>query len=174
MQDCNKKWTPARTTPLGTDVKGQQFDAKWDYATAIGMLLYLSLNSCPNVQFMVHQCAQFMHTPKQSHQQVVLWICHYLKVTEDKGLSVRPSNKLILDCYTNEDFSGLYNVKNNSNPICQVKNGFCFVAWWLSIALVVKVADQDCPQHDGSRVHRLISSNASIATTLWLIAGGGN
>jgi len=39
MSDCNKKWTPVATMPLGTDVNGKRFDATWDYATAIGMLL---------------------------------------------------------------------------------------------------------------------------------------
>jgi len=59
-----QKWTLASTTLLGMDAKGQWFDAKWDYATTIGMLLYLSSNSHPNIQFTVHQCVQFMHTTK--------------------------------------------------------------------------------------------------------------
>jgi len=125
MQECNKKWTPAGTTPLGTDAKGQRFDAKWDYATAIGMLLYLSSNSRPDIQFAVHQCARFTHTPKQSHQQAVLRICRYLKATEDKGLSFRPSNELTLDCYADADFAGLYNVENQTDPVCvKSRTGF--------------------------------------------------
>jgi len=125
MQDCNKKWTPAGTTPLGTDAKGQRFDATWDYATAIGMLLYLSSNSHPDIQFMAHQCACFTHTPKQSHQQAILWICCYLKVMEDKGLSFQPSNELTLDCYVDADFAGLYNVENHTDPMCvKLRTGF--------------------------------------------------
>jgi len=72
MDDCNKKWMPASTTPLGTDLNGKHFNATWDFAMAIGMLLYLSSNSCPNIQYVVHQCAQFTHSPKMSHQQAIL------------------------------------------------------------------------------------------------------
>jgi len=75
MEDCNKKWMPASTTPLGMDPNGKRFDATWDYATAIGMLLYLSSNSRPDIQYAVHQCARFTHSPKMSHQQAILRIC---------------------------------------------------------------------------------------------------
>jgi len=118
MQDCNKKWTPASTIPLGTDPNGQRFDATWDYAAAIGMLLYLSSNSRPDIQYAVHQCARFTHTPKMSHQQAILRICRYLKATEDKGLSFRPTSELTLDCYADADFAGLYNVENHTDPVC--------------------------------------------------------
>jgi len=125
MDECNKKWTPASTVPLGTDLNGQRFDAKWEYATAIGMLLYLSSNSRPDIQYAVHQCARFTHAPKQSHQQAVMRICHYLKATEDKGLSFKPSNELTLDCYADADFAGLYNVENHSDPVCvKSRTGF--------------------------------------------------
>jgi len=125
MDDCNKKWTPASTTPLGTDPNGKRFDAKWEYATAIGMLLYLSANSRPDIQYAVHQCARFTHTPKMSHQQAILRICRYLKATEDKGLSFRPTNELTLDCYADVDFAGLYNVENHTDPVCvKSRTGF--------------------------------------------------
>ncbi len=126
MEDCNKKWTPASTTPLGMDPNSQRFDAKWEYATAIGMLLYLSTNSRPDIQYAVHQCARFMHTPKMSHQQAILCLCHYLKAMEDKGLSFCPTNKLTLDCYVDADFAGLYNVENHTDPVC-IKSRTSFV-----------------------------------------------
>jgi len=68
MSDCNKKWTLAATKPLGTDANGKRFNATWEYATAIRMLLYLSSDSCLDIQYAVHQCTCFTHSPKQSHQ----------------------------------------------------------------------------------------------------------
>jgi len=125
MEDCNKKWTPSSTTPLSTDPNGKRFDATWDYATAIGMLLYLSSNSRPDIQYAVHQCARFTHSPKMSHQQAILRICRYLKATDDKGLSFRPTNELTLDCYADADFAGLYNVENHADPVCvKSRTGF--------------------------------------------------
>ena len=43
MQECNRKATPAGTTSLGTDEEGATFKEKWNYASVVGILLYLSL-----------------------------------------------------------------------------------------------------------------------------------
>jgi hypothetical protein len=45
MTDCNTKSTPANQTPLGTDANGPTFDRSFDYASIVGMLMYLSSNS---------------------------------------------------------------------------------------------------------------------------------
>ena len=71
MDDSNPMATPALGTPLGTDAKGLPFDEEWDYASVVGMLLYLSSNSRPDIQFAVHQCARFTHCPKNSHAVAV-------------------------------------------------------------------------------------------------------
>ena len=125
MSDCNKKWTPAGTEPLGTDANGPLPNATWEYATAIGMLLYLSSNSRPDIQYAVHQCARFTHNPRLSHQHAILRICRYLKATEDKGLSFKPTQQLTLDCYVDADFAGLYNVEHQNDPVCvKSRTGF--------------------------------------------------
>ncbi len=118
MEDCNRKWTLAATTPLGTDTNGTRFNANWDYATAISMLLYLSLNSHPDIQYAVHQCACFTHAPRLSHQMALLRICCYLKATADKRLSFQPTADLTLDCYIDADFASLYNIEHQTNLVC--------------------------------------------------------
>ena len=46
MEDCNgNEHSPASQTPIGTDRDSVSFDEQWDYASVIGMLLYLSSNS---------------------------------------------------------------------------------------------------------------------------------
>ena len=40
---------PASTIPLGLDIEGYPFDKSWKYSIIIGMLLYLSQNSCPDI-----------------------------------------------------------------------------------------------------------------------------
>ena len=49
MSDCNPNWTPASTTPLGTDPKGEPMDKLWNYRSIIGMLLYLTTNTFPRL-----------------------------------------------------------------------------------------------------------------------------
>jgi len=118
MEDCNAKPTPACTTPLGTDAEGPRCQLSWDYASVIGMLMYLTLNSWPDIQFAVHQCARFTHNPRASHEQAVLQICCYLKGTWDNGLIFRLNASLALDCYVDADFAGLWKVENESDPVC--------------------------------------------------------
>ena len=59
MTESGKKATPDGTSPLGSDGEGKPFNEIWGYASVIGMLLYLSSNSRPDIQFAVHQCARF-------------------------------------------------------------------------------------------------------------------
>ena len=48
MTDCNPSWTPALTTPLGTDPNGEPMDESWNYRSIIGILLYLTTNTRPD------------------------------------------------------------------------------------------------------------------------------
>ena len=57
MEDSNSVSTPASTVPLHTDKEGDVFSESWDYATIIGMLMYLATNSRPDIAYAVHQCA---------------------------------------------------------------------------------------------------------------------
>jgi len=118
MQDCNAKPTPACTTPLGTDADGPRCQQSWDYASVIGMLMYLTSNSRPDIQYAVHQCARFTHNPRASHEQAILRICRYLKGTQDQGLVFKPQAELALDCYVDADFAGLWKVENELDPVC--------------------------------------------------------
>ena len=107
MTDCHAKATPANVAPLGTDISGPPRRETWNYASVIGMLLYICANSRPDITFAVHQCAQFTHNPKQSHEEAVKRICRYLKGTADKGLIFTPNIDLGLTCYVDADFAGL-------------------------------------------------------------------
>ena len=71
MSDCNPKSTPANIRPLGTDSSGPKHTESWDYASAVGMLMYLAGNAYPEIQFAVHQCARFTHAPRHSHSVAV-------------------------------------------------------------------------------------------------------
>jgi hypothetical protein len=77
MTNCNTKTMPANQTPsLGTDADGPAFDRSFDYASIVGMMMYLSSNSRPDIQFAVHQCARFTHNP-----ETVSWRCYSLHMS---------------------------------------------------------------------------------------------
>jgi hypothetical protein len=118
MQHCNSIGTPAGKEAIGSDHDGEPFSEKWKYSTVIGMLLYLSGNTRPDITFAVHQCARFSHMPKQSHAVAVKRIIRYLKGTKDKGMVFKPSDDFAVDCYVDADFAGLWGIEYDQDPVC--------------------------------------------------------
>jgi hypothetical protein len=51
--------TPAEASPLPKDVNGEPEAGNINYAATVGMLLYLSGHSRPDIAFAVHQCARY-------------------------------------------------------------------------------------------------------------------
>ncbi len=107
--------TPADKAALGKDVDGPPVSRHVNYASVIGMLLYLG-HTCPNIAFATHQCAHYTFAPKQSHEDALKRIGWYLKGTLDKGLILNPSNDPNIDCYPDADFAGLWNRDDRNDP----------------------------------------------------------
>ena len=120
MLDCNAKDTPCSKTPLGSDAKGAWHEEEWEYASAVGMLMYLGGNAYPEIQFAVHQCARFTHAPRKSHGQAVKHIGHYLKGVLDRndGLRFKATGDMTLDCYVDASFAGLWNYEDDQDDVC--------------------------------------------------------
>ena len=80
--------------------------------------MYLASNARPDIQFAVHQFARFTHNPKESHGEAIKRICRYLAGTKDKGTTFSPTKELILDCYVDADFAGLWSFEGDQDPVC--------------------------------------------------------
>jgi hypothetical protein len=104
---CNPNHTPA-TTVLGSHKDQPKHKETWDYASVVGMLMYLSSNSCLDIAFALHQCACFTHDPQKPHSQAVKQIVRYLKGTADKGMIFSTVDKASVDCYVDADFAGAF------------------------------------------------------------------
>ena len=116
MENSNPNWTPSSTTALGMDPEGPDMKETWGYSSIIGMLLYLTTNTCPDIALAVSQVARFSHAPKQSHATAVKTIIRYLSRTRDQGMIVRPAGHLHLDAYVDADFAGLYRADPDRAP----------------------------------------------------------
>ncbi|KAI2502758.1 hypothetical protein MHU86_11662 [Fragilaria crotonensis] len=66
LQDCNSNHTPALQACLGIDPDGEPMDEFWNYRSIVGMLLYLSTNTRPDITFAVSQVARFNHFPRRA------------------------------------------------------------------------------------------------------------
>lgn len=105
MSDYNTRGSPALSVPLETDAHGPNREDQWQsHASLIGMLMYLSSNAHPEIQFAIHQCAHFTHCSRASHKEPVKHICCYLQGVEDNGLTFKVSNDLQLNCCMDTNF----------------------------------------------------------------------
>ena len=116
MTDCKPNWTPAATEALGIDPDGEPMTEEWSYPSIVGMLLYLTTNTRPDLAFAVSQVARFTHSPKQSHASAVKTIVRYLHRTSDQGMIFSPTGNFELEMYVDADFGGLYRRDPDSEP----------------------------------------------------------
>jgi histone deacetylase 1/2 len=117
MEDCNPISTPTSKAALGSDRDGDPFNEKWKYSAVVGMLLYLSSNTRPDITFAVHQCARYSHNPKQSHAKAIKRIIRYLQGTKDKGMTFSPSDDFRVNCFVDADFAGLWGIEYDQDPV---------------------------------------------------------
>ena len=135
METCNPCVTPCTLTALGKDEDGDLFDENWEYASVVGMLMYLATNSRPDIAYSVNQCARFTHAPKASHGAAVKRIMRYLQGTQSKGMIIAPSDKFNVDCYVDADFGGLWGSENDQDPI-SVKSRTGFIIMFMGCPLL--------------------------------------
>ena len=150
MEDCSSNWVPATPTALWIDPDGEPMDEEWSYPSIIGMLLYLSTNTCPDITFTVSQVARFNHSPKKSHATAVKMIIHYLKPTIDKGTIIHPTSTLQLDCWVDATFRNLYHFDPDHEPsaikLCTgyiITLGGCPLVWKSQLQLTMALSTQE-------------------------------
>jgi hypothetical protein len=116
MVNCSPNWLPTSQVGLGSDPDGQPMHEAWSYASIVGMLLYLTTNTRPDIAFAVSQVARFNHAPKQSHATAVKMIVRYLVRTADYGMTFNPTGCLDIECFVDADFAGLYRSEPDASP----------------------------------------------------------
>ena len=101
MEHCNGlQITTKVEKPLGTYTDGSEAKIYWprSYNSVIGMMLYLSSNTRPDISFAVHHCARFTHNTKASHKTAMRRICRYLQGTKENDLVFNTSKKMVMEC----------------------------------------------------------------------------
>jgi hypothetical protein len=134
LADAKPNERPASDT-LGSHKDCEKHNETWDYALVIGMLMYLSTNSRPDIAFAVHQCARFTHDPRSPHSVAVKQIVRYLKGTADEGLIMTIDDKALVDCYVDADFCGAFNKKFDLEDPATAKSRTRYVIYVFSIPL---------------------------------------
>ena len=73
------KFTASEAKTLVKDENGEPVSGMFNYISVSGMLLFLSRNISPNVNLAVNGCAQYMFSPKPSHELTLMMLARYLK-----------------------------------------------------------------------------------------------
>ena len=117
MTDCKPNAVPAFAAPLTKDPEGEAMDESWSYREVVGMLLYLGINTRPDITLANSQVARFSNDPKRSHATGVKVILRYLKGTQDKGTIVRIQDMMHLEMFVDADFAGMYGYERPEDPM---------------------------------------------------------
>ena len=118
--------TPAEYGTLGSDKDGESGELMFNYKSTFGTLGYLD-HTRPDIKFAVSQHPIFSNTLKKSHEVAVKRIGHYLPGTITKGLMLKPSKPLKIDCYVVVDFVRLWSYENIQDPACVKSRTWCMI-----------------------------------------------
>lgn len=142
----SKKKTPALIgEALGSCPDEEAMDEVWDYRQAVGILLYLSNNTRPDIAFSVSQVARFCANPKKSHARAVIRIARYLQDTKEKGMTIKPNDNLGIDAYVDADFAGTWGSESKgSRDAARSRAGFVITFGGVPLTWHSKLMDTIC------------------------------
>jgi hypothetical protein len=110
---------PAEAAPLVKDAEGALATGVFSYSSVVGMLLYLSGHTRPDIAYVVNCAAWYMFCPKKSHEEALKQIGRYLKASCNRGLIINPSSGVLkIDVYRDADFAGMYGYEHHDDPSC--------------------------------------------------------
>jgi hypothetical protein len=109
------KATPAADI-LGPFKTSPPFEESFNYRSVIGKIPYMSSNTRCKVTLANHQCARFSINPCSPHGAAVNRIGRYLLGSRNKGMIIKPTKDITLDCYADANFAGLFSTSDPNDP----------------------------------------------------------
>jgi hypothetical protein len=128
---------------VGADIDGEAFNETWEYASVVGISMYLSSHTRPDIACDVHQTARYSHGTRNYHALAVKIILRYLKGTKDKGIILKPNKSNKIECHVDSDFAGLFAVEDGLNPTCvKSRTGYVIKFYDVPVLWVSKIQTQ--------------------------------
>ncbi|CAN1837958.1 Retrovirus-related Pol polyprotein from transposon TNT 1-94 [Linum perenne] len=91
------------------------------YQRLVGKLIYLA-HTRPDIAFSVSVVSQFMQTPNEEHQEMVMRILRYLKTSPGKGLLFQKQHQRHITVYTDASWAGELTERRSTT-------GYCTYVW---------------------------------------------
>ena len=177
------KFTPSELSPLVKDADGEPAGGMFSYSSVVGMLLYLSGHTRPDIAYAVNCCARYMFCPRRSHELALKRLARYLKHTQDRGLILNPDSAMCkVDAYPDADFAGTYGHEKPTDPACaKSRSGFiimfsdCPVLWVSKLqtetALSTMEAEINALAHCCRELFPILDMTASLGKAVGLPIG---
>ena len=132
MTDCKPTATPM---PVGQKLSrdlGDALPTDHQYQALVGSLLYLSVNTRPDISHACGILSRFMSCPTQSHWDAAKHVLRYLKGTKHLGLRFAPSNPGVYGCemYTDADFAADVDKRRSTTGAVMIMQGAAVL--WIS------------------------------------------
>ena len=123
------------------DDNGEPSSGIFFYTSVVGMILYLPGHTPPDVELAMNSCDRYMFSPKRSNKLELERLAHYLKLTNNSSLVLKPNPGVCkLDTYPDADFSGKCGHEEPTDPSCvNICTGFIITFAYCSFLWVSKL-----------------------------------
>ena len=127
------------------------------YAEIVGMLMYLSTCTRPDIAHVVGLLARFMAKPRVEHWQCVKWVLQYLKKTQSLGLLYGATDELKFEGYSDSDYAADPDKRRSTGGFVFMFAGGA-VEWSSKLLPTVATSTMEA---------EYMSASAAVKTALW-------
>ena len=157
MSDCKADNTPMVPHTALSRADGKPLDSTVPYAALVGSLLYLTVNTRPDLAFVVGVLSRFMSNPREPHWVAAKRVLRYLAGTTDLGLYYNCDDSS-LEAFSDADFAGSVDDRKSTSGLAVLMHGAA-VMWRSKLQTVV--ATSTCEAE-------YIAAAAAAKEVLWL------
>src|SRR6266481_8367950 len=121
MQDSHPVLTPFDTSIILSkdlcpkDDKARQHMKSTPYLTAVGLLMYASMATHPDITYAMNKLSQFSADPGTGHWTAVQQVIRYLLGTHDMVLVLGGANPITLMGWADTDFAGCLDTRQSTS-----------------------------------------------------------
>ncbi|UYV72268.1 hypothetical protein LAZ67_9002406, partial [Cordylochernes scorpioides] len=127
MENCKEVPTPgSKEINLDNHIEDDNCD-QHTYQEALGMLMFLAVNTRPDIAYITSKLSQYSRQPKQMHWTAIKRVMRYLRGTIDLGVKFERGKTGILKSYTDASWSTTHDGKSYGGYV--LKLGEATIDW---------------------------------------------
>ncbi|UYV63346.1 hypothetical protein LAZ67_2003803 [Cordylochernes scorpioides] len=127
METCKEVPTPgSKEINLDNHIEDDNCD-QHTYQEALGMLMFLAVNTRPDIAYITSKLSQYSRQPKQMHWTAIKRVMRYLRGTIDLGVKFERGKTGILKSYTDASWSTTHDGKSYGGYV--LKLGEATIDW---------------------------------------------